>query len=124
MSKTRDQAPSKRATIRQGAKRGSYDRQTIYQIVDQAVIAIVAIAIDKEPFALPMAVARIGDDIYLHGSRTSRLMKHLAAGLETCINITHLDGIVIARSGMHCSANYHSVVIHACGQGNHWAGKT
>lgn len=62
--------------------------------------------------AIPMAIARIGEHIYLHGLRTSRLMKHLAAGNDVCISIHHEDGIVVAKSGMHCSFNYRSVVIH------------
>lgn len=112
MNKIIAQAPSKRATIRQAAKRSHYERKIIDPIIDQAIIATVAIAIDNEPFVLPMAIARIGDSVYLHGSRTSRLMKHLAAGNQVTVCITHLDGIVVARSGMHCSANYRSVVIH------------
>lgn len=116
MKKISEQAPSQRATIRQSAKRSCYDRKIIDSIIDQAIIATVAIAIDNDPFVLPMAIARIGDAIYLHGSRTSRLIKHLAAGNEATICITHVDGIVVARSGMHCSANYRSVVIH--GRGN------
>lgn len=116
MSNKKDQAPSRRATIKQSPKRSHYDRQTIYNIVDQAIIATVAIAVDNNPFVLPMAIARIGNNVYLHGSRTSRLMKYIAAGNETSICIVHLDGIVVARSGMHCSANYRSVVIHGCGE--------
>jgi len=109
-------APSKRATIRQAAKRSHYDKQTIYRIIDQAFVATVSIAIDGVPFAIPMAIARIEDNLYLHGSRTSRLMKHLAAGHQVSLCIVHVDGIVVARSGMHCSANYRSVVIHGRGQ--------
>ncbi len=116
MSNNRDQAPSKRAIIKQSPKNGLYDQKTIYQIIDQAVIATVAISVDNMPFVLPMAIARIGGNIYLHGSRKSRLMKYLAAGYEACISIVHLDGIVVARSGMHCSANYRSVVIHGIGE--------
>lgn len=115
MSHHRDQAPSPRATIRQSPKRSVYDRQTTYDIIDQAIIATVAISVDQIPFVLPMAIARIGNDVYLHGSRTSRLMKYMAAGNETSICVTHLDGLVVARSAMHCSANYRSVVIHGCG---------
>ncbi len=116
MTNNRDQAPSKRAIIKQAPKNAIYDRKTIYEIIDQAVIATVAISVDNMPFVLPMVIARIGDNIYLHGSRTSRLMKCLAAGCEACISIVHLDGIVVARSQMHCSANYRSVVIHGIGE--------
>jgi len=109
-------APSLRSTIRQAAKRSHYDKTTIYPIIDQAVIATVAVSIRNDPFVLPMAIARIDDAVYLHGSRTSRLIKHLADGHDVCLCSVHLDGIVVARSGMHCSANYHSVVVHGKGR--------
>lgn len=106
------QAPSQRATIRQAAKRSHYDKETIYQVIDQAIIATVSISLEGDPVAIPMAIARIDDAVYLHGSRNSRLIKHLAAGHALSLCIVHLDGIVVARSGMHCSANYRSVVVH------------
>ena len=115
MRKSKMQAPSQRSAIRQTPARAVYDMQTIYDVVDQSIIATVAIAVNNEPFVLPMAIARIDDKVYLHGLKTSRLMTHLRAGSEVCICITHLDGIVVARSGMHCSANYRSVVIHGRG---------
>ena len=115
MKKVRNQAPSERTVIRQTPDRASYEMETICGIIDQSVIATVAISVDNEPFVLPMAIARIEDKVYLHGLKTSRLMKHLRSGAEVCICITHLDGIVVARSGMHCSANYRSVVIHGRG---------
>ncbi len=114
-------APSQRATVHQSANRAIYDMDVIKKIVDQTVIATVSIAVDNEPFVLPMAIARIEDHVYLHGLKTSRLMKQLAGGAQVCICMTHLDGIIVARSGMHCSANYRSVVIH--GQGRSIEGK-
>ncbi len=116
MRKTSSHAPSPRATIRQAAKRSHYDQKTIYGIIDQAIVATVAVTIDDAPYSIPMAIARIDNAVYLHGSRTSRLMKHLAQGHELSLCIVHVDGIVVARSGMHCSANYRSVVIHGKGQ--------
>lgn len=116
MAKTRSEAPSARATIKQTAKRADYDPATLYAIIDAAKIGVVAVAIENEPFALPMMVARLDDHIYLHGSRTSRLIKHLSAGHPLCVTFTHLDGIVVARSGMHCSANYRSAVVHGVGR--------
>ncbi|MFT7387696.1 MAG: nitroimidazol reductase NimA-like FMN-containing flavoprotein [Candidatus Endobugula sp.] len=115
MNKPNSNAPTQRSIIKQGAAKADYSQETIYSIVDDAVMGVVAIATENGPLALPMAIARIGDHVYLHGSRSSRLMKHLAAGNEVCICITHLDGIVVARSGMHCSANYRSVVVHGKG---------
>ena len=115
MNQPNSNAPNQRSIIKQGAAKADYSQETIYSIVDDAVMGVVAIATESGPLAIPMAIARIGDHVYLHGSRSSRLMKHLAAGNEVCICITHLDGIVVARSGMHCSANYRSVIIHGKG---------
>jgi len=116
MKTKRTSAPSKRSTIRQSANRAVYDVKTINNIMDQSIIATVSIAVDDEPFVMPMAIARIGEYVYLHGLKTSRLMQQLAAATPVCICVTHLDGIIVARSGMHCSANYRSVVIHGQGQ--------
>lgn len=115
MARTRDQAPSARATVKQTAARADYEAETVYAIIDQALVGTVSIAMDGQPFALPMMVARIDDQIYLHGSRTSRIIKHLTAGNEVCVAFTIIDGIVVARSGMNCSANYRSVVVHGKG---------
>ncbi len=115
MKKIRGNTPSKRTTIRQSADRAVYELDTLKQIVDGALIATVSIAVDNEPFVVPMAIARIGEFVYLHGLKTSRLLKHIAAGAPVCICVAHVDGIIVARSGMHCSANYRSAVIH--GQG-------
>lgn len=116
MARTRDQAPSTRATVKQTAARADYEAATLYQIIDEALIGTVAIAVDGQPFALPMMVARIDHHIYLHGSRTSRIIKHLSAGHEVCVAFTLIDGIVVARSGMNCSANYRSAVVHGKGE--------
>lgn len=116
MRKEKVNAPSARSKIKQSAKRASYDQHSIYEIIDDAIIGTVAIVSDNSPIAVPMAIARIDNNIYLHGSRSSRLMKAIAAGDEACVTVTHLDGIVVARSGMHCSANYRCVVIHGKGE--------
>ncbi len=109
-------APSSRATVKQAPTRAHYETDLLCRIIDEAIIATVAIVFEQQPFALPMAVARIDDHIYLHGSRTSRLMKHLVAGHELCVTFSLLDGIVVSRSGMHCSANYRSAVVHGRGK--------
>ncbi|HMT92520.1 pyridoxamine 5'-phosphate oxidase family protein [uncultured Thiothrix sp.] len=116
MARTRDQAPSQRATVKQTAARADYEAATLYKIIDEALVGTVSIAVDGQPFALPMMIARIDEHIYLHGSRTSRIIKHLTAGHEVCIAFTLIDGIVVARSGMNCSANYRSAVVHGRGE--------
>lgn len=115
MARTRDQAPSARATVKQTAARANYEANTLYAIIDEALVGTVSIALEGQPFAMPMMVARIDDHIYLHGSRTSRIIKHLSAGNEVCIAFMLIDGIVVARSGMNCSANYRSAVVHGKG---------
>lgn len=112
MATAQSKSKSQRSTIRQSPARAEYDVAILKQILDDTLVGTVAVSIDGEPIAIPMAVARIGDCLYLHGLRTSRLMKHLAAGHPLCISIHHEDGIVVAKSGMHCSLNYRSVVIH------------
>lgn len=105
------QAPSDRSRVRRLPKRASYERSTIDAILDDGMIAHVGIGDDGRPIVVPMAYARRGDEILLHGSSASRMMKALAAGAEVCVVVTHLDGIVVARSGFHSSMNYRSVVI-------------
>ena len=113
--KKNQKSASQRTTIRQSANRAVFEQDVTKQIIDDALIATVSVSIDDEPFVVPMAIARIDDCVYLHGLNTSRLMKHLVKGAPVCICIAHVDGIIVARSGMHCSANYRSVVIHGNG---------
>lgn len=97
-------------------KRGSYDRETVYRIVDEALICHVGFTLGGEPYVLPTAIARIDDTVYLHGSRVSRMLQHLATGAPACIVVTLIDGLVLARSGFHHSMNYRSVVIYGRGR--------
>ena len=101
--------------IKRLPKRGSYDRETIYGIIDEALICHVGFTMDCEPYVVPTAIARVDNDIYIHGSRVSRMLKHLAQGEPACIVVTHLDGLVLARSGFHHSMNYRSVIIFGNG---------
>ena len=91
-------------------ERGSRDRDVAHAIIDEARIAHVGLTIDGVPYVLPMACARNGDTLLLHGSVASRLMGRLAEGLSCCVTITHLDGLVLARSAFHSSMNYRSLM--------------
>lgn len=103
---------SKRTSITRLPKRGSYDRQTVYDILDEALFCTVAYVRDGEPFQIPTGFCRIGDKFYIHGSVGSFYMRELAANQPTvCISVTHIDGLVLARSAMHHSVNYRSVVL-------------
>lgn len=97
-------------------KRGAYDKQTVYEIIDAAMICHVGFVQDGQPFVIPTLHARQGDKLLLHGATTSRLIKHAAAGNPLCITVTLVDGLVLARSAMHHSANYRSAVVF--GQGS------
>jgi len=102
---------SERSTIRRLPARGNYEQETIYSIIDEGLICHVGFSLDDKPFVIPMTYGRRGDTLYLHGSVASRLQRAMAAGVEVCVSITLLDGLVLARSAFHHSMNYRSVVI-------------
>lgn len=91
--------------------RGSYERDTIEAILDEALIAHVGFAVEGEPYVIPTLQARIGERVYFHGSSASRTVQALAAGAQMCLTVTLLDGLVLARSAVHHSVNYRSVVV-------------
>jgi nitroimidazol reductase NimA-like FMN-containing flavoprotein (pyridoxamine 5'-phosphate oxidase superfamily) len=104
-----------RTRVRRVPKRAVYDREAIHAILDEALICHVGFVVDGEPRVLPTAIARIGESVYLHGNHKSQMLRALENGAQACITVTHLDGLVVARSGMHSSMNYRSVVIFANG---------
>lgn len=100
-----------RKKVKRVAQRGHYDQETIHAVLDASWIAHVSFADpDGQPFVIPMLYAREGNCLYLHGSIASRLMKAVGSGIETCLCVTLVDGIVLARSHFHHSMNYRSVV--------------
>jgi len=101
--------------VRRVPQRGHYDKETIYAIVDDALICHVGMVENGRPFVIPTIHARQGDNILLHGATTSRMLKHIACGNDICITITHLDGLVLARSVFHHSMNYRSAVLFGKG---------
>lgn len=103
--------PTARSNIKRLPQRGEYDRATIYQILDEGLICYVSFAIDNQPFVIPTAYGRIEDTLYIHGSPASRMLRTLQQGIEVCVNVTLLDGLVLARSAFHHSMNYRSVVV-------------
>ena len=92
-------------------KRGFYDKPTIYSILDAAFVCHVGFVVDNQPFVIPTSYGRDGNKIYLHGATTSRMMKALKKGIPVCLTVTHIDGLVLARSVFHHSINYRSVVV-------------
>jgi len=97
-------------------QRGHYDRETIYPILDEALIAHVGFAEGHQPYVIPINFARIGDTLVLHGAKSSRLLKHIEAGHPVCIEVTLVDGLVLARSVFNHSVNYRSVVVFGTGR--------
>ena len=106
-----DFTPTSRTRIRRKPDRGSYDRDLIYRILDEAFVCHVAFIADGLPFVVPTNYVRVGDQLFLHGSPASRLMKTLSSGVPFCLSVTLLDGIVCAPSAMGHSVNYRSVVV-------------
>lgn len=102
--------PSKLSKVRRLPKRGAYDRATIFAILDAGVMCHVGYVVDGRPLVTPTAYWRHGDDIYWHGSAASRMLKSIH-GADVCVTVSHLDGLVIARSAFHQSVNYRSVMI-------------
>ena len=96
--------------------RGHYDRETLYSILDEALICHVGFAESGQPFVIPINFARIQDTIVLHGAKASRLLRHIATGNPVCVEATIVDGLVLARSVFHHSVNYRSVVVFGCGR--------
>lgn len=113
---TTDFTLTDRNRVRRLPKRAHYDTETIHQIIDDALICHVGIADGNQPFVIPTLIARDGDTILLHGASTSRTLKHIEAGHEVCVTVTHVDGIVLARSVFHHSMNYRSAVIFGTGE--------
>jgi nitroimidazol reductase NimA-like FMN-containing flavoprotein (pyridoxamine 5'-phosphate oxidase superfamily) len=91
-------------------ERGSYDKQAVFAILDAALLCHVAYVLDGQPFCTPTLFWREGETLYWHGSSASRMLKHLKAGTPACLTVSHLDGLVLARSGFHHSANYRSAM--------------
>lgn len=108
---TKDIDPTVKTKLRRLPKRGSYDRELIYQILDEAFVCHIGFTVDEQPFVIPTAYARAGDNLLVHGSQASRMMRAMAWGVEVCVTVTLVDGLVLARSAFHHSINYRSVVI-------------
>ncbi len=109
-ARRRSDAPSERTRVRRLGERGAYDAASIHQILDAGLLAHVAYVIDGAPYVTPTAHWREGDYVYWHGSSASRMLRNLEGGVAACIAVSHLDGLVLARSAFHHSLNYRSVM--------------
>jgi uncharacterized protein len=103
--------PTSRTRLVREPQRAVYDRAAAYKILDEGFICHVGFVLDGQPFVIPTSYGRVGDNLYLHGSAASRMLRNLGQGLSVCVTVTLLDGLVLARSIFNHSMNYRSVVI-------------
>ena len=102
---------TERTKLKRLPKRGYFDRETVYGILDEGFICHVGFAPEGQPVVIPTGYARDGDKLYIHGSQASRMLRKLSSGVDACVTVTIIDGLVLARSAFHHSMNYRSVVI-------------
>ena len=103
--------PTERTKLKRIKERGIYDRDFIYGVLDEGLICHVGFVVDGKPFVIPTAYARFGDEVILHGSVASRMMRAASEDVDICVSVTLLDGLVLSRSAFDSSMNYRSVVI-------------
>ena len=104
-------APTKRTQVNRLPKRGDYSQETIHAILDAAFLCHVGFVVDGQPYVIPTGYGRVGDTLYIHGSAASRMLRNLEKGIDACVTVTLIDGIVLARAAFHHSMNYRSVVM-------------
>lgn len=109
---TKPFAPSDRTRVRRIAENAHYDTPTLHAILDAAYVCHVAFADEKGTHCIPTACWREDDHLYIHGSNGGRLIKLLAQGTQACVTVTHIDGLVLARSAFNHSMNYRSAMVY------------
>lgn len=103
--------PTARTQVVREPHRAVYDRAAAYKILDEGFVCHVGFVVDGQPFVIPTGYGRAGDNLYIHGSAASRMLRTLDAGVAVCVTVTLLDGLVLARSIFNQSMNYRSVVV-------------
>lgn len=111
-SPTTPLSPSARSTIRRGAHRARTDRAELHAALDAGVVCHLGVVLDGAPVVLPTVYGRAGDTLYVHGSTGAATLRAATSGAPVCVTVTHVDGIVYARSVFHHSMNYRSAVVH------------
>jgi len=102
--------PSPRSRVRRHPERAHYDRETVFAILDAALLCHIGYVIDGRPNVTPTLFWREGERLYWHGSSASRMLRTQRAGIPVCVTVSHVDGLVVARSGFHHSLNYRAVM--------------
>lgn len=103
--------PAERTQLTRLPKRGSHDTATIYPILDEGLVCHVSYNVNGQLFMIPIAYCRINDTVYIHRSVGSHFLRELAKGIDVCLAVTLIDGLVLARSAFHHSVNYRSVIL-------------
>ena len=106
-----DLSRTPRTTLKRLPKRGSHEREVIDRILDEGFICHVGFIATGQPFVIPTGYARIEDNLIVHGSQASRMLRALGQGIDVCVTVTLIDGLVLARSAFHHSMNYRSVMV-------------
>ncbi len=106
-----DYQPGKQNKVRQLREKAKYDKATVHGILDSAMLAHVAFVQDGQPVVVPMLYGREGETIFLHGARKARIIRLLESTGTACLNVTHVDGLVYARSAFNSSMNYRSATV-------------
>jgi uncharacterized protein len=103
--------PTARTKIKRLSKRAHYDRETVHAVLDAALVCHVGYNIDGHPYVTATSFWREGERVYWHGSSASRMLRAVRGGIPVCLNVSLIDGLVLARSGFHSSINYRSVML-------------
>ena len=103
---------TKRNRVVRRPARGRYDRATVYDILDSAMVCHIAYVVDGQPYCTPTSFWREGDHLYWHGSSASRMVRNQAKGIPVCLTATHVDALVLARCGFNHSINYRSAMVY------------
>ena len=103
--------PTERTRVIRRPQRGIYDKTQIHSILDEAYVCHVGFVAQGQPYVIPTAYGRSGDQVYIHGSVANRMLRSLSDGVDVCLTVTLVDGLVLGRSAFHQSMNYRSVVI-------------
>ncbi|MGC1999138.1 MAG: pyridoxamine 5'-phosphate oxidase family protein [Candidatus Acidiferrales bacterium] len=103
--------PTKRTKVQRLPDRGKYDRETVFSILDEGFVCHLGFVVDGQPFVIPTNYGRVDETLYLHGSSASRMLRTISEGVQVCVTVTLVDGLVLARSAFHHSVNYRSVVV-------------
>src|SRR6185295_2532489 len=106
-----DLSRTPRTTLKRLPKRGSHEREVIDRILDEGFICHVGFAVDGQPVVIPTGYARVADQLIVHGSQASRMLRAVGQGIDVCVTVTLIDGVVLARSSFHHSMNYRSVMV-------------